>query len=67
MALSKVRLSQIEDGETLIELIRWYKNNKNDFVRRFNALRDKTRKAFENSGYTLKDVDRLIAKVRTNK
>lgn len=64
MVSTRVSLTQIEEGETLRELIRLYKENKSSFAQRFNLLRNKTKKAFEKSGYGSKDVNRLISEIR---
>lgn len=64
MSPTRVSLRQIEEGETLRELVRWYKENKNNFTRRLNVLRDKSRDAFEKAGYGPKDIERIITEVR---
>lgn len=68
MGETKVKLERIEEGEILRKLVNWFKQTQeNPFVRRFNLLRRKTRKAIEQAGYGPKDVSRLIADVRCNR
>ena len=65
MARTKVPLSSIEGGETIRQMLAWFRNlKKASSTDRFDQLWKKARKAAEKAGYGPEDVDRLIAEVR---
>lgn len=45
------------------KFLRW-KRRQEEFAKRFNTLRQRTRKSTEKAGYRLKDVNKLITQVR---
>lgn len=67
MATTKIRLEQIENGRILKQLVLWFRASPQAFPARLNALRARTRSAARRAGITLKDVDHLIAEVRSRR
>ncbi|MDP3723306.1 MAG: hypothetical protein Q8R91_07410 [Candidatus Omnitrophota bacterium] len=67
MPTTKIRLQQLEDGQILKQLVQWFKISHVEFPERFNSLRVRTRRAVERAGLGPKDVDRLIAEVRSRR
>jgi len=64
---TKIRLEQIEEGRILKQLVLWFRSAPRSFPTRLNALRIRSRAAARRAGITLKDVDRLIAEVRSRR
>ena len=65
MTYQKIRLEQIEEGRTLRRLVQWFRVSAPSFPARLNDLRRRSRRAAARAGVTAKDVDRLIAEVRS--
>jgi hypothetical protein len=65
MPLTKLKLDQIEEGETLRDLLTWFKKFKDrGFAEKFDSLWKETSKAARRAGYKQADVNRLITEVR---
>ena len=65
MSHLRVRLSQVEDGKILKEIVCWFQRFKEaGFAEKLDALWKETHQAAESAGYGPDDVDRLIAEVR---
>lgn len=67
MPKTRIRLEEIEDGQTLKQMILWFRSSKRSFSSRWNELRIRTRAAAKRAGIGPKDVDRLIAEVRARR
>lgn len=67
MAHAKVSLKEIESGQILAEMVLWYKTavKKETFKDRYNRLWKEGRAIAKKRGYTAKDVERIIAEVRS--
>ena len=64
MATKRIRLQQIEDGQTLKQMVLWFRSSRRQFPARLNALRARSRRAASRAGIGQKDIDRLVAEVR---
>jgi hypothetical protein len=67
MASTKIRLTQIERGDVLQALIRWYEGSQRTFAQRFNALRQRSRAAATAAGIGPRDIEALIHTVRRHR
>ena len=70
MPTTKIQLQQIEDGQTLKQVIHWFKITHMKFPKQsssLRALRLRTRQAAQRAGIRPRDVSRLIAEVRARR
>ena len=64
MSSVKIRLDQIEGGQTLKRLVWWFRRATPSFAARFDDLRLRSRASATRAGLTPKQIDRLITDVR---
>ena len=67
MSGTKIRFEQIEDGQTLKQVVVWFRNSQRAFPARFNALRSRSRAQAKRAGLGPQGVERLISQTRAHR